>query len=119
MKQKRPFEGLKVLDFTWGGVGPYQANFLAYFGAMVVRIESASRPDITRQASNINLRAVEQFAEVFKMEPRKRLEFGPTFAMTHPVKKYGICLNLNHPGAVEIFKKLIICCQATFSIFFY
>src|SRR4030067_1677274 len=103
--EKRPFQGLKVLDFTWGGVGPFQANFLSYYGAMVVRIESFSRPDITRQGGNINPRALEQHPEVQK-DPRKRLEFGPTFAVTHPVKKYGISLNLKKPAAVEIFKKL-------------
>ncbi|MHB8105024.1 MAG: CaiB/BaiF CoA transferase family protein [Dehalococcoidales bacterium] len=102
---KRPFEGLKVLDFTWGGVGPFQTNFLSYFGAMVVRIESFSRPDVTRQGGNINPKAMEKHAEEFK-DPRKRLEFGPAFAVTHPVKKYGISLNLNKPEAVDIFNKL-------------
>jgi benzylsuccinate CoA-transferase BbsF subunit len=105
MAEKRPFEGLKVLDFTWGGVGPFQVNFLAYFGAMVVRIESASRPDVTRQGGNVIPKLIEKFAEEFK-DPKKRLEFGPAFAVTHPVKKYGISLNLNKPEAVEIFKKL-------------
>jgi len=101
--EKRPFEGLKVLDFTWGGVGPFQANFLAYYGAMVVRIESASRPDVTRQHGNVNPR------EAKKMKENKTyLEYGPAFAVTHPVKKYGISLNLNRPEAVEIFKKLAV-----------
>lgn len=100
---KRPFEGLKVLDFTWGGVGPFQGNFLAYYGAMVVRIESASRPDVTRQHGNVNPRKAK------KMEENKTyLEYGPAFAVTHPVKKYGISLNLNRPEAVEIFKKLAV-----------
>jgi benzylsuccinate CoA-transferase BbsF subunit len=105
MEEKRPFEGLKVLDFTWGGVGPFQANFLAYYGAMVVRIESAARPDVTRQGGNVNPKYLEQHAEALK-NPKTRLEFGPAFAVTHPVKKYGISLNLNNPKAVEVFKKL-------------
>jgi benzylsuccinate CoA-transferase BbsF subunit len=104
-EEKRPFQGLKVLDFTWGGVGPFQGNFLAYYGAMVVRIESGLRPDVTRQGGNINPKALEKHAEELK-DPRKRLEFGPAFAVTHPVKKYGMSLNLNNPKAVEIFKKL-------------
>ena len=99
--EKRPFEGLKVLDFTWGGVGPFQANFLAYYGAMVVRIESASRPDVTRQHGNVNPR------KAGKLDDDKTyLEYGPAFAVTHPVKKYGMSLNLNRPEAIEIFKKL-------------
>ncbi len=98
---KRPFDGLKVLDFTWGGVGPFQANFLAYYGAMVVRIESASRPDVTRQHGNVNPRQAGK-----PDDPKTYLEYGPAFAVTHPVKKYGMSLNLNRPEAIEIFKKL-------------
>jgi benzylsuccinate CoA-transferase BbsF subunit len=105
MENKRPYEGLKVLDFTWGGVGPFSSNFLAYYGAMVIRIESAARPDITRQGGNVNPQDP-KIAEAFK-NPRTRLEFGGTFAHTHPVKKYGISLNLKTPQAVEIFKKLV------------
>jgi benzylsuccinate CoA-transferase BbsF subunit len=92
---KKPFEGLKVLDFTWGGVGPFQANFLSYYGAMVIRIESASRPDVTRGP----------MGPVKAGEPGS-LDRGPVFALTHPVKKYGISLNLNNPKAIDIFKKL-------------
>jgi benzylsuccinate CoA-transferase BbsF subunit len=101
--EKRPFDGLKVLDFTWGGVGPFQANFLAYYGAMVIRIESAARPDITRQGGNFNLRQGKDSAPIDK---RTLLEYGPTFALTHPVKKYGMCLNIQKPEGVEVFKKL-------------
>ncbi len=90
----KPFEGLKVLDFTWGGVGPFQGNFLAYYGATVVRIESASRPDVTRGGGP-------------DKEGPGRLERGPTFAVTHPVKKYGMSLNMAHPGGIAIFKKLV------------
>jgi len=102
---KRPFEGLKVLDFTWGGVGPFQTNFLAYYGAMVVRIESAARPDITRQGGNVNSRTLKG-ADSADIDDKTLLEFGPTFALTHPVKKYGMSLNIQNPQGVEIFKRL-------------
>ncbi len=94
--ENRPFEGLKVLDFTWGGVGPFHANFLSYYGAMVVRIESAARPDVTRHSRGLG-----------EPEGSGGLEQGPVFALTHPVKKYGMSLNINNPKAVEIFKKLV------------
>ena len=104
-EEKRPFDGLKVLDFTWGGVGPFQGNFLAYYGAMVVRIESASRPDITRQGGGIDPRQlVKDSAE--NIDRKTLLEYGPTFALTHPVKKYGMSLNITNPKGVEIFKEL-------------
>jgi len=38
-------EGLRVLDFTWFAVGPVTTKYLADYGADVVRIESAARPD--------------------------------------------------------------------------
>ena len=43
-----PFEGLKVLDFTWVGVGPITVKYLADHGADVVHVESLTRPDVLR-----------------------------------------------------------------------
>jgi crotonobetainyl-CoA:carnitine CoA-transferase CaiB-like acyl-CoA transferase len=43
-----PFEGLKVLDLSWVGVGPMTAAYLAGYGATVVKIESSKRPDVLR-----------------------------------------------------------------------
>lgn len=46
--EKLPFEGLKVADFSWVGVGPISARCLADHGATVVRVESELRPDVLR-----------------------------------------------------------------------
>ena len=46
-----PFEGIRVLDFTWVGVGPITIKHLADFGADVIRVEAASRPDILRSGA--------------------------------------------------------------------
>lgn len=43
------FEGLKVADFAWVGVGPMISRALADHGATVVHIESATHPDVLRQ----------------------------------------------------------------------
>ncbi len=43
-----PFAGIKVADFSWVGVGPISAKYLADHGADVIRIESANRPDVLR-----------------------------------------------------------------------
>jgi crotonobetainyl-CoA:carnitine CoA-transferase CaiB-like acyl-CoA transferase len=45
-----PFEGLKVADFSWVGVGPISGKYLADHGANVFRIESQSRADNLRTA---------------------------------------------------------------------
>jgi crotonobetainyl-CoA:carnitine CoA-transferase CaiB-like acyl-CoA transferase len=42
------FDGLKVADFSWVAAGPTVAKALAYHGATVVKVESATRPDLSR-----------------------------------------------------------------------
>ncbi len=43
-----PYDGIKVADFAWVGVGPISSKFLADHGATVVRVESENRPDVLR-----------------------------------------------------------------------
>ena len=42
------FDGLKVVDFSWVAAGPTVGKALADHGATVVKIESATRPDLSR-----------------------------------------------------------------------
>ena len=49
-RRVRAFEGLKVADFSWVGVGPLIAKGLGDHGATVVHVESAKRVDILRSA---------------------------------------------------------------------
>lgn len=48
--ERRPLEGVKILDLTWAIAGPMATRVLADWGATVVRIESERRPDIIRNA---------------------------------------------------------------------
>jgi benzylsuccinate CoA-transferase BbsF subunit len=50
MPAKQIFEGVKVADFSWVGVGPQIGRELAEHGATVIRIESHKHPDTLRVA---------------------------------------------------------------------
>lgn len=87
------FEGIKLLDFTWYGVGPVTTKYLADNGADVIRIESAARLDGLRQAP-----------------PWKDAKPGinnSQFFASYNTSKKGITLDMSKPRAREIFLKLL------------
>ena len=88
-----PFAGLKVADFSWIGVGPMTARYLADHGATVVRVESESRPD--------NLRGVGPYKDGVPGWNRSHF-FGNMNS-----SKLGLALDLKQPLAVEAAKRLI------------
>ena len=88
-----PFDGIKVLDFTWVGVGPITIKYLADYGADVIRIESVSRPDVLRAGA-----------------PFKGGEPGinrSQFSANYNSSKRGLGLNLATPEGRELVKNLI------------
>lgn len=48
-----PLAGLRVIDLTWVGAGPFTTKLLADFGAEVWKIESRERPDQLRRAEPV------------------------------------------------------------------
>ncbi len=87
-----PLEGLKVADFSWIGVGPISAKYLADHGATVVRVESMSRPDALRL--------------VGPHHGKMGIDTSQFFADMN-ASKLGLTLNLKKPAALEIAKRLI------------
>ena len=43
MMTKQIFEGIKIAEFAWVGVGPQVGRELAEHGAIVIRVESHTR----------------------------------------------------------------------------
>ena len=85
---EKPLEGLKVLDFSWVATGPMATKYLAEFGATVVRVESAKRPDVLRRGAPFKDR----------IEGLNRSGY---FANNNP-NKLGICINMRHPRARDL-----------------
>ncbi|MGI8554090.1 MAG: CaiB/BaiF CoA transferase family protein [Dehalococcoidia bacterium] len=88
-----PFAGLKVADFSWVGVGPITARYLADHGATTVHVESATRPDILRTAG-----------------PFKDGIFGVNRSQYFGgfnTSKLSIALDLKQPAAKDVARRLI------------
>ena len=93
MQDTLPFEGIKIADFSWVGVGPISTKYLADHGATVVRVETTNPLDILRVAG-----------------PFKDGGPGPDrsqFFADYNTSKYGITLDLKNPAAIEVAHRLI------------
>lgn len=89
-----PFDGIRILDFTWVGVGPITIKHLADFGADVIRVEAASRPDVLRSAAP------------FKDGQPGGLNRSQ-FSGNYNSSKRGLGLNLALPEGREFVRRLI------------
>jgi benzylsuccinate CoA-transferase BbsF subunit len=89
-------EGIRILDLTMVFAGPICSRILTSLGAEVIKIESASRPDVFTRANVYPENDPGQ-------EPWNR---GSLF---HSVNagKYGISLNLGTDPGREIFRRLV------------
>ena len=91
---KQIFEGIKVCDLSWVGVGPQTTRELALHGATVVRVESHRRPDTLRLQG-----------------PFKDFEPGvdrSAFGCAFNTQKYGISVDYSRPRGQDVIKRLIM-----------
>src|SRR4051794_9985148 len=91
------FAGLRVADFAWVGVGPTVSKYLADHGAEVIRIESASAPEA--------LRLVGPF-----VNDERGIDNSGYFANFNS-SKLGASLNLKHPRASDLARRLVAQCD--------
>ena len=91
-RRSRVFEGLKVADFAWYGVGPLIAKALADHGATVVHVESEQRVDGLRMTP-----------------PFKKGEYDinkAQFFANFNSSKLGVAINLGTEDGREIAREL-------------
>lgn len=89
-----PLSGVKVLDFSWALVGSITTKTLGDLGAEVVKIETRSRPDLSR----LDVQVAASTAE--------SLDDKPWFAHLNTSKR-SLTLNLKHAGARRVLDPLI------------
>jgi benzylsuccinate CoA-transferase BbsF subunit len=89
----RPLAGIKILDFFWVAVGPMTTSYFAEYGATIVRVESARRPEVLRTAPPFggNVRGLNRSA----------------YYANYNANKYGFGLNMAHPRASDVVKRLV------------
>ena len=87
-----PLTGLKVLDFCWVAVGPMTTKYLAEYGATVLRVESARRPETLRRAG--------PFAG-----GQSGINRSGYFA-NYNANKYGLSIDMGHPRAPELILRI-------------
>jgi benzylsuccinate CoA-transferase BbsF subunit len=88
-----PLSGKRIIDFTWAWAGPYGAMQLALLGAELIKIESATRIDHSRQRSL----AMGSF--------KGGVNQAPMFNEVN-LNKYSIQLNLKTEGAKQVIRDL-------------
>ncbi len=92
VEDKRPLDGVKVLDFTTTVLGPTVTRYLAEHGATVVRVESMIHPETTRTTP--------PYAE---REPG--IDRSGYFA-THNADKLSLSLDMGKAKAIVVAKRL-------------
>ncbi|MFN0091829.1 MAG: CaiB/BaiF CoA transferase family protein, partial [Acidimicrobiales bacterium] len=90
-----PLAGLAVLALSWSVAGPYVGRGLVDFGAEVVRVETRTRPDVSRTASPFHPRNEDHPLE------------GSGLYHNSNAGKLGVELDLAAPPAREVLWDLI------------
>ncbi|MEO6341129.1 MAG: CoA transferase [Caulobacteraceae bacterium] len=89
-----PLAGVKVLDFSWALVGSFTTKNFADFGAMVIKVESSTRPCLSRIDAQV------------AASSRSSFDDKPWFIHMN-TSKLGLRLNMKHPRWREVIDPLL------------
>src|SRR3954469_1224158 len=96
-KDKLPLAGIRILDFSWGGAGPFATKAMADHGAEVIKVETSTHYDFPRTMG--------PYAEKTKGINRS------AYFSNRNSSKLGTSLNLKNKEAVALAKKLVPSCD--------
>jgi benzylsuccinate CoA-transferase BbsF subunit len=92
-----PLAGIRVLDFTWGGAGPFATKALADHGAEVIKIETSTHFDFPRTMGPY-------------AGKKKGINRSAYFTNRNSSKR-GVTLNLKDKQAIALAKQLVPSCD--------
>ncbi|HEX7095222.1 MAG TPA: CoA transferase [Acidimicrobiales bacterium] len=95
----RPFDGVRIADFTTFWAGPIIGNILGQFGADVIHVESALRPDAIR------------YNTVRTFEDDHWWEWAPLYQGANTDKR-GLTIDMGSELGREVALRLIATCDA-------
>jgi crotonobetainyl-CoA:carnitine CoA-transferase CaiB-like acyl-CoA transferase len=95
-----PLEGLRILDMTAWWAGPAATHLLASFGAEVIHVESAGRPDGMRMVGGMMAAHYERWWEA------------STHFLQANSNKLDVTLDLSKAEGLELLEKLVAECDA-------
>lgn len=98
-----PLKGIRVLDFTWGGAGPFATKLMADFGAEVVKIETNTHYDFPRTMG--------PYAKGLKGVNRSG------YFTNRNSSKNSVTLNLKKKEALAVARKLAATCDIAINNF--
>ena len=96
-RTRLPMTGIRVIDFTWGGAGPFATKALADHGAEVIKVETSTHYDFPRTMGPY-------------ASKQKGINRSAYFSNRNS-SKLGVTLNLKTEEAVELVKKLVPTCD--------
>lgn len=97
-----PLQGIRVVELTTAFAGPYAGRCLAYLGADVIHVESASRPDLWRHHNQV---FNDRRYPGGKDSPRRYNRI--SLFNTENINKRSLTLELKNPRGRAAFLKLI------------
>ena len=96
-----PLAGVRVLDFTTAWAGPLSGRILAFLGAQVIKVESATSPDLWRHAASPIL--PRRYPDGISGERRYNR---CALYNSQNLDKLSLCVDLKHPQGLAAIKRV-------------